>query len=335
MIDKLSYIESKTFDPYKNPALEEYLMLGCGENECILYLWQNKKTVVIGRNQNPWKECRAENLRSDGGFIARRLSGGGAVYHDTGNLNFTFLVRKDNYSVSKQLDVIIKAVRKLGITALRSGRNDILTDGRKFSGNAFYRTGDFCYHHGTIMMDVNTDDLSRYLSVPEDKLKSKGVSSVKSRVTNLKKINGDITAELLKKSMLSAFEEVYSLKAEPFNERRLDKSALAPLEEKFSSWDWLYGENPAFENEFSYRFDWGSADLHINAEKGRITDIILYSDCLDTDFIPELEKALTGVKYDKAEICRALSQYAGIHDPSDPRYKMAKDIEEKIKQENF
>ena len=135
MIDKLSYIESKTFDPYKNLALEEYLMLSCGENECILYLWQNKKTVVIGRNQNPWKECRAENLRSDGGFIARRLSGGGAVYHDTGNLNFTFLIRKDNYSVSKQLDVIIRAVRKLGITAVRSGRNDILTDGRKFSGN--------------------------------------------------------------------------------------------------------------------------------------------------------------------------------------------------------
>ena len=94
MIDKLSYIESKTFDPYKNLALEEYLMLSCGENECILYLWQNKKTVVIGRNQNPWKECHAENLRSDGGFIARRLSGGGAVYHDTGNLNFTFLIRK-------------------------------------------------------------------------------------------------------------------------------------------------------------------------------------------------------------------------------------------------
>lgn len=335
MIDKLSYIESSTSDPYKNLALEEYLMLGCGENECILYLWQNKKTVVIGRNQNPWKECRAENLLNDGGHIARRLSGGGAVYHDTGNLNFTFLARKDNYSVPKQLDVIIKAVHKLGVTAVKSGRNDILTDGRKFSGNAFYRTGDFCYHHGTIMIDVDTDDLSRYLSVPKDKLRAKGVSSVKSRVTNLRRINGDITADLLKKSMISAFEDVYSLEAAPMDKAAIDIKKLSPLEEKFSSWDWIYGENHAFENEFSYRFDWGSADLHINAEKGRITDVIVYSDCLDADFIPELKNILKGVKYDKSEICSALSEYANAHDIADARYRMIKDIEKEIKKENF
>ena len=129
--------------------------------------------------------------------------------------------------------MIIRAVRKLGITAVRSGRNDILTDGRKFSGNAFYRTGDFCYHHGTIMMDVNTDDLSRYLSVPEDKLRSKGVSSVKSRVTNLKKNKRRYHRRAFEKSMLSTFEEVYSLKSRTFNERYLDKAPLILSKKNF------------------------------------------------------------------------------------------------------
>lgn len=335
MIDNIRYTESSTFNPYKNLALEEYLMFSCGKSQCILYLWQNKKTVVIGKNQNPWKECRVENLRRDGGHIARRLSGGGAVYHDTGNLNFTFLARRDNYNVSKQLDVIIKAVRKLGITAVKSGRNDILADGRKFSGNAFYRTGNFCYHHGTIMIDVDTDALSRYLSVPKDKLRAKGVSSVKSRVTNLRNINGDITVALLKKSMISAFEEVYALDAAPLKKTSISIEKLSPLEEKFSSWDWIYGENPAFENEFSYRFNWGSLDLHINAERGRIADAVVYSDCLDTDFIPQLENILKNVKYDKSEICRALSGYACRYNDTDMRFKMIKDIEKNIEKENF
>ena len=142
MIEQLTYIETDNTHPYKNLAVEEYLLLHCRENECILYLWQNQNTVVAGRNQNVWKECLVSRLEEDNGHIVRRLSGGGAVYHDLGNLNFTFLVRKENYDVSKQLDVILKAVQKLGIAAEKSGRNDILADGRKFSGNAFYEKGD-------------------------------------------------------------------------------------------------------------------------------------------------------------------------------------------------
>lgn len=335
MIDNIQYIQSRNFDPYANLALEEYLMQNCGKNQCILYLWQNKKTVVIGRNQNPWKECCISNLIKDGGTVARRLSGGGAVYHDTGNLNFTFLVRKNNYNIPRQLDVIINAVRRLGIDAKRSGRNDILTGSKKFSGNAFYQSGDFCYHHGTIMVDVDTEALSRYLNVPLDKLKAKGVASVKSRVINLKKLNSTIDIDTLKKCMISAFEYVYKMKSSPIDESNFDTKALDNAEKTFSSWDWIYGTNPSFENEFSYRFEWGGVDIHINIKKGFIKNVIIYSDCLDTDFIPELENVLTDIKYEKTDICYALCGYASNYTSGSSRHKMILDIEERIKKENF
>ena len=169
----LTYIESGQFHPYKNLAVEEYLLLHCEPQECILYLWQNQNTVVIGRNQNAWKECKVDSLEENGGHLARRLSGGGAVYHDLGNLNFTFLVSKENYSIDRQLEVIVKAVQKLGAKAEKSGRNDILIDGKKFSGNAFYEQEQHCYHHGTLMMNVNKEMLSKYLTVSKEKLQSK------------------------------------------------------------------------------------------------------------------------------------------------------------------
>ena len=126
MLEKLTYIESNTTNPYHNLALEEALLFGCGKEECILYLWQNEKTVVIGKNQNAWKECRTEKLERDGGHLARRLSGGGAVYHDLGNLNFTFLVSREHYDLDRQLAVIQRALEHLGLRAEKSGRNDLL-----------------------------------------------------------------------------------------------------------------------------------------------------------------------------------------------------------------
>ena len=256
MIEQLTYIETDNTHPYKNLAVEEYLLLHCRENECILYLWQNQNTVVAGRNQNVWKECLVSRLEEDNGHIVRRLSGGGAVYHDLGNLNFTFLVRKENYDVSKQLDVILKAVQKLGIAAEKSGRNDILADGRKFSGNAFYEKGDHCYHHGTLMVNVNMEDLSKYLTVSKEKLESKGVDSVRSRVVNLSEYVPELSIDLLKEKLREAFGEVYGLPVNTCETEDLNEKEIKERTIHFASWDWIFGKKLDFQYELSHRFSW-------------------------------------------------------------------------------
>ena len=159
------YINNPYTDAWFNLAAEEYLLKNFSDD--IFMLWQNEPSVIIGKHQNVWNEINRNYIQEKHIKVVRRYSGGGAVYHDLGNVNFTFLVQKENYNVGRQLDVIIGAMRILGIQAERSGRNDILADGKKFSGNAFYRTGDGCYHHGTILIRADKENMSRYLNVSE------------------------------------------------------------------------------------------------------------------------------------------------------------------------
>ena len=297
MIEKIYYIESEGFDPYENLALEEYLLENCGESECILYLWQNSRTVVIGRNQNPWKECRVDILEEDGGHVARRLSGGGAVYHDTGNLNFTFLVRRDNYDLDKQLQVIKNAVNSQGLEAVRSGRNDILIDGKKFSGNAFYKHGDRYYHHGTVMIDVDTEVLTRYLTVSDAKLRSKGVDSVRSRVVNLKELNPAITIDSMKQALISAFGEVYGSDPIRLYPEDVDSNNVKKRMEMFSSWDWLFGRRIVFQNELTGKTEAGEVTLRLQVRSGIITDLVVYSDAMDPRAAERIRDRLKGTEY--------------------------------------
>ena len=213
MIRRLLVCRSRSFDPYENLALEEALLSRVGEGELILYLWQNEGTVVIGRNQNPWKECRTALLAEEGGHLARRLSGGGAVFHDRGNLNFTFLMNEADYDLPRQLTVLERACRSLGIPAQRSGRNDLLAEGRKFSGNAFYKHAGKAYHHGTLMLDVDMERVSRYLSPSKAKLAAKGVDSVRSRVVNLREFVPELTIDRLADALVDALIDVYAVGA--------------------------------------------------------------------------------------------------------------------------
>lgn len=306
MIKEISYIQSESFNPYENLALEEQLLEDCHPDECILYLWQNKKTVVIGKNQNPWKECRVERLEADGGFIARRLSGGGAVYHDTGNLNFTFIVRKDNYNLDRQLQVILNATNSLGITATRSGRNDILADGKKFSGNAFYKKGDCYYHHGTLMVDVDTVELSKYLTVSDTKLKSKGVDSVKSRVTNLRALNPDISIESLKQALIHAFRSVYDVELKQRFPESLDHNSIDRKINILSSWEWLFGRNIQFQHQVSGRTEAGEVTLQLQVQSGIVTDLLVYSDAMDHTMADVITERIKGAKYTGNELQIAL-----------------------------
>ena len=150
MLRRLYAIAAEGTDPYENLALEAYLLERVQPGECILYLWQNQRTVVIGRNQHASNECRIQALEADGGHLVRRLSGGGAVYHDLGNLNFTFLTVRRDYDVARQTETILQAVRALGIPVEKNGRNDLTAAGGKFSGHAYYQTGEQCYHHDIV-----------------------------------------------------------------------------------------------------------------------------------------------------------------------------------------
>jgi lipoate-protein ligase A len=329
---KLSYILSEQTNPYKNLALEEYLLWNVKKDECILYLWQNRHTVVIGINQNPWKEAHVKELEQDGGFLARRMSGGGAVFHDLGNLNFTFLVREEKYDVARQLDVIIHAVAKFGIHAVRSGRNDILTDGKKFSGNAFFNSRGYCYHHGTLLLDVDMSNLSRYLNVSHTKLQSKGVDSVRSRVINLRDLAPDIAVESLQTALVEAFGEVYGGAPQLLPDGRLNQEEIGKYEEKYASWEWRLGRKLLFTTEYQNRFAWGDLTLQFCVEGGVVKDAIAYSDGMDTNFIRAIGDTLKGAVFSSSEMKNRLLRLAQVV-PVDKT--MLEDIMTLVEEYNF
>lgn len=344
MIRHLYYVHSHDTNPYANLALEETLLHAVEPGECILYLWQNQRTVVIGRNQNAWAECRVEELEQrNNGFLARRLSGGGAVYHDMGNLNFTFLVCQEDYDLSRQMEVILQAVKSFGISAECSGRNDILAEGKKCSGNAFYSAGEKRYHHGTLLIDVDIENLSRYLNVSAGKLQSKGVSSVKSRVGNLSGLSSGekITVKKMRERLLDSFGNIYGLAPAAFPEARMDREFCRKAEQKFSSWDWKFGRSIPFTVENARRFSWGHVQIQLQVNNGKIKDAAVYSDAMDVTLIKELPALLKGRMFSSQDLEKTadtLLQYAptadtaGIDVPksfpesSDALFQMIQDV---------
>ena len=306
MIKRLQIFRTDCTDPHRNLAVEQALLEAVGEDTCILYLWQNRHTVVIGRNQNAWRECRTEQLEADGAFLARRLSGGGAVFHDLGNLNFTFLVQKPHYDLDRQLGVIVGACRLLGVPAERSGRNDVLTGGRKFSGNAFYEHQGRCYHHGTLLVDVDMAAMGRYLSPSKAKLEAKGVSSVRSRVVNLRELKPDLTIEETAARMEEAFQSVYGMGAERLETSALDGACVDALTERNRSWDWLYGRDIPCELRCGKRFPWGEVELRLEVEAGTVRGVTVYTDAMDWTLAPAVERALTGSPFRRDELVRRL-----------------------------
>lgn len=313
MITKLYLYESWETDPYRNIATEKYLLDSLEPGDCILYLWQNKNTVVIGRNQNAWAECRTTLLEQEDGKIARRLSGGGAVFHDMGNLNFTFLVNDEDYDVDKQLSVIQTALAGLGLTAEKSGRNDLLVEGRKFSGNAFFHQGGHAYHHGTLLVSADMEKLSRYLTPPKAKLEAKGVASVRSRVANLTEFAPELTCDELRKHMAEAFRKVYAL---PCCEKILPEAAQADIEafaSKLSSWEWLFGSRLPFSFACENKFDWGWIQLQLQVESGVVITAQVYSDAMDWALPDQVSACLKGCKFSQEGLCQAIQH--SIQDP--------------------
>ena len=308
MITKIFIYNAQGTDPHENLAAEKVLMDAMEPGQAMLYLWQNLNTVVIGKNQNAWLECRTSLLEEEGGKLSRRLSGGGAVYHDLGNLNFTFVMCKEDYDLDKQVEVIKQACALSGIAAEKSGRNDLLADGRKFSGNAFYQDKVHAYHHGTLMVDVDKEKLGRYLSPPKAKLEAKGVASVRSRVVNLKELCPSLTIDGMREHMAAAFQQVYGLTAEEFMLSDAMKAEIARLKTLYSSWDYLYGAPLSFTFSCDEKFDWGYIALHLDAKGGIVQNVQINTDAMDWTLPDSIIKAMTGCRFDTDSMVYALQQ---------------------------
>jgi len=298
---KLQFVVSNQTNPYWNIAVENHLVEHA--EGIVLYLWRNRRTVVIGQNQNPFGECNVEALEADGGYLMRRKTGGGAVYHDDGNLNFSFVVPKALYDQQRQFRVIQRAVESFGLHTELSGRNDILCEGRKFSGNAFSKGRFNDLHHGTILIKGNMEDLARYLKPKPAKLQKHGVSSVQSRVVNLSELNAGITTESLGPRLKDAFVEEYK-GTDSFNslfsilnfDDLIGRPEVRALYEEFASDEWRFGRWRTFTAQHSAQFDWGGVELQltVDQEHGVVTDIQISSDALDLAALDEARRLLIG-----------------------------------------
>lgn len=286
------YLSNKT-NPMYNLAVEEYLLNTVSSNQSILFLWQNENTVVIGKHQNPWIECKLTAIKEDHVTLVRRITGGGAVFHDLGNLNFSFIMPLEKYNLQKQLEIIVKAVQSLGIPAYFEGRNDILVDHRKFSGNAFCKIPHAKLHHGTILISSQLDRLSHYLDVPIEKIQSKGVASVRSRVCNLNEYNKEITIEQMKQKLSDLFQDTYGQATiQPLPDNKLIESYW----NKQNSIEWIYGETPPFNWELKTHFSWGMMHFQFQVNNGHLIHTTIFSDAMNPQFIETLQSILQNIE---------------------------------------
>ena len=311
MIERLLFLKSRSNDIYENLALEQHLAQNVQSGQLILFLWQNRSCVVIGRNQNAWKECRTDILAEEGVTLSRRLSGGGAVYQDMGNLNFTFCSLEKDSDIPLQHRVVLEACRLLGIDARVSGRNDLLVGDFKFSGNSFYSHNGRCFHNGTILLDVDLKKMEKCLSPSDLKLASKAVDSVRSRVVNLKKLKPVINCASMCDALKKAFSMVYNLEITEINQDMLDKQDIEEKKDFFGSYEWVYGRNADFPVSIRRRFSWGEISVNMDIQSGLCSEVKVFTDALDHTLAPELENVIRGARFETADLINRIKK-AGL-----------------------
>lgn len=296
-MNKLQVVVSSQYDPFLNRAVEQYLTDNQEEGMVTMYLWKNQRTVVIGYNQNPYSECNVKLLLNESGHLMRRGTGGGAVYHDLGNINFSFIADKKLYDVRKQLSVIQDALLSYGLQTEISGRNDLTCEGRKFSGNAFAKGQRNNLHHGTILIKTDGTMMQRYLIVDKAKLMKNGVKSVASRVINLSELVPELTSENIKQPLIASFEKVYGGKAnwQDFD-TLINKPEVQAIKDQISGHDFLFGRWEQFKTTKKARFPWGGVEIALQVDEANaiIKDIQIASDCLEPETILEAEQLLQG-----------------------------------------
>ncbi|URJ32538.1 lipoate--protein ligase [Blochmannia endosymbiont of Camponotus sp.] len=320
----LRLLLSDSYDPWFNLSLEEYIFKNIPKNQSILFLWRNQNTVVIGRAQNAWKECNTRRMERDGIKLARRNSGGGAVFHDLGNTCFTFISTQEHYDKSVSYNIVLNGLSYIGIQAIISGRNDIVirtaNGERKISGSAYRETSGRKFHHGTLLLHVDIDKLAYYLNPDFKKLKTKGITSIRSRVANLNEFKPGINHQEVCRGLTEAFFQHYGMRVKP-EILSIDNFCKIPeFFQQFSKqrdWNWNFGSAPAFTHQLDTRFDWGSVTLHCDIERGIIHRSHIFTDSLDPGPLEILAAKLVGIPYNSKSILRCCKEWM----QSWPQYK--------------
>ena len=311
-MNALIYIINRSTNPFFNMALEEYLFTSDKYQQDIFLLWQNEKTIVVGRHQNTLEEINNEYVKKNSIQVVRRLSGGGAVYHDFGNLNFTFIKRNVNrqeINFNYFVQPVIAALAKFGLKADFSGRNDITIEGKKFSGNAQYFTSKGLLHHGTLLFDSDFSVLGKCLNVKEHKYISKGVKSVQSRVVNIKQCMSDeYTLDEFKNKLV---ETVFACLKQQSMQTDLDKNDLEAIQElvvkRYNTWEWNYGESPKYNFRQEKVLPGGTVTIFLEIINGIIERCSIHGDFFTFADINELTRALIGVRHEEAAIREILA----------------------------
>ncbi|MED3881105.1 lipoate--protein ligase [Priestia megaterium] len=300
----------KNYDPRINLAIEEYALKYLDINETYLLFYINEPSIIIGKNQNTIEEINTKYVEDQQIHVVRRLSGGGAVYHDKGNLNFSFITKDDGnsfHNFKKFTEPVVEALKKLGVNAELSGRNDLMAEGRKISGNAQFSTKGRMFSHGTLLFDSEIENVVSALKVKKDKIESKGIKSIRNRVANIsefleQKVTVEEFREMLLRYIFDGEENITEYKLTEKDWETIHQIS----KERYQSWDWNYGKSPKFNLQHSHRFPVGQIDVRLEVNKGKIDACTIYGDFFGVGDVQEVQEKLTGVRYEKASIEQAL-----------------------------
>lgn len=301
-------INNTSTNAYFNLAMEEYFLKNTTED--VFMLWRNESAIIVGKNQNTLSEINYEYVKENNIKVVRRQSGGGAVFHDLGNINFTFISCNDNsFSDFKRFTIpIIESLENLNIHAEFSGRNDLLIDNQKFSGNAQYNYKNKVMHHGTLLFSSQINDLSSALKVKPSKFEGKGVKSVKSRVTNISNHLKESMTVLEFKDYLMNFinnkdenNHFYELSDHDINE--INKL----VDEKYSTWHWNFGHSPKYSLNNEVKYPGGNIEFSLNVDKGIINEIKFFGDFFGKKDVSNIEDLLKNVKHNESSIKSTLN----------------------------